>query len=109
MRASRRSMGAAFAAATVMAVAGTGVSAADTHTGYQAIITCDGTATNVVTPTSPAAASQDTSSTGVIIFAMGAYLAPDHFPAGKVQYCDFDNLTTGNSYTGFPFLVTGRP
>jgi hypothetical protein len=100
---------ATVSAAAIMALVSTGVAAADTHTGYQAVITCDGTATNVVTPTSPAAATQDTSSTGVMIFAVGAYLVPDHFPAGKVQYCDFDNLTSGNSFTDFPFLVRGRP
>jgi hypothetical protein len=44
-----------------------------------------------------------------MIFAVGAYLVPDHFPSGKVQYCDFDNLTSGNSFTDFPFLVRGRP
>jgi hypothetical protein len=44
-----------------------------------------------------------------MIFAVGAYLVPDHFPSGKVQYCDFYNLTSGNSFTDFPFLVRGRP
>lgn len=100
----------AIAIAAMMAVCGTGVAAADTHTGYQAIITCDGTPIDVVTPTSPAAASQDTASTRTIVFAVGAALAPDHFPAGKVQYCDFYNVTTGYHPTDpFPFLVRGRP
>ena len=110
MRAIKRPARVAFAIAVIMAVIGTGVAAADTHTGYQAIITCDGTPIDVVTPTSPAAASQDTASTRVIVFAVGAYLAPDHFPAGKVQYCDFYNVTTGSSFPDpFPFLVRGRP
>jgi hypothetical protein len=100
----------AVAVAVIMAVSGTGVAAADTHTGYQAIITCDGTAIDVVTPTGPAAASQDTASRRVIVFAVGAALAPDHFPAGKVQYCDFYNVTTDYSPPDpFPFLVRGRP
>jgi hypothetical protein len=82
---------------------------ADTHTGYVVDITCDGVTTTYVTPTSPAAVAQDVSSTHVAVLSYGAYLVPDHFPAGKVVYCDLDNLTTGNSYTDLPFLVVGAP
>ncbi len=82
---------------------------ADTHTGYVVEVTCNGVTTTYVTPTSPAAAAQDVSSARVAVFSYGAYLVPDHFPAGKVVYCDLNNLTTGNSYTGLPFLVVGAP
>ena len=82
-------IGAAFAVGTTGAFA-------DTHTGYHAEIICDSGTTTVVTPTSPAAASQDVSSTNTIVFAVGAFLQPDRFPAGKVVYRDFNNLATGN-------------
>ena len=82
---------------------------ADTHTGYVVNITCNGVTTTYVTPTSPAAVAQDVSSTRVAVFSYGAYLVPDHFPAGKVVYYDLNNLTTGSSYTDRPFLVVGAP
>lgn len=108
-RAVKRSVMAAFAAALVMPVIGTGVASADTHTGYVLTVTCGTTTTTVVSPTGPAAASQDVSSTGVIILAYGAIYASNSFPAGKVEYCDLHNLTTGNSYTDVPFLIQGAP
>jgi hypothetical protein len=92
-----------------MLMLGAGVATADTHTGYVLTITCGSTTTTVVSPTSPAAASQDISSTDVIILAYGALYAPNSFPAGKVELCDIVNLTTGSSYSDLPFLVTGAP
>jgi hypothetical protein len=99
---------AACAAAVTMLV-GAGAASADTHTGYVLTVTCGSTTTTVVSPTGPAAASQDVSSTGVIVFAVGAFFAPSSFPAGKVEYCDLDNLTTGNSFDDLPFLIRGKP
>lgn len=93
----------------VLLLASAGAASADTHTGYVVTITCNGVTTTYVTPTSPAAVAQDVSSTAVAVLSYGAYLVPDHFPAGKVVYCDLDNLTTGNSYTDLPFLVVGAP
>jgi hypothetical protein len=104
-----RAVAAAIAVAMAMLVMGMGVASADTHTGYTLTITCGSTTTTVVSPTGPAAASQDVSSTGVVILAYGALYAPDRFPAGKVVLCDIYNQTTGNSYEDLPFLVTGAP
>jgi hypothetical protein len=84
---------------------GGGVASADTHTGYVLTVTCGSTTTTVVSPTSPAAASQEIASTGVIVLAYGAIYASSSFPSGKVEYCDLDNLTTGNSYQDVPFLI----
>jgi hypothetical protein len=99
---------AACAAAVTMLV-GAGAASADTHTGYVLTVTCGSITTTVVSPTGPAAASQDVSSTGVIILAYGAFHASSSFPAGKVEYCDLVNLTTGNSYQDVPFLIQGAP
>lgn len=105
----RRALAAALVTAIAALLASAGGAAADTHTGYVLQITCDGQTTTVVSPTSPAAAAQDQSSTAVYVLAVGALLAPDHFPAGKVVLCDLDNLTTGNTFTGLPFLLRGAP
>jgi hypothetical protein len=87
-------------------VIGAGVASADTHTGFVLTITCDGgPTTTIVSPTDPAAAGQDVSSTQVFVLAYGAIFASSHFPAGKVQYCDLENLTTGNSFQDVPFLI----
>jgi hypothetical protein len=108
-KAIRRPVAAAFAAAVAVVLMGTGVASADTGTGFVLTITCDGVTTTVVSPTGPAAASQDVSSTGVVILAYGALFAPGTFPVGKVVLCDIHNLTTGNSFEDIPFLVTGPP
>jgi hypothetical protein len=84
---------------------GAGVASADTHTGFVLTVTCGGTTTTVVSPTDPAAASQDISSSGVFVLAYGAIFASSHFPADKVQYCDLVNLTTGHSFTDVPFVI----
>jgi hypothetical protein len=107
-RALRRTAVAALAAGIGM-LTSAGVASADTHTGYVLTITCGGETTTVVSPTSPAAASQDVASTRVIVLAYGALFAPESFPAGKVVLCDLSNLTTGNSFKDVPFLVTGAP
>ena len=99
----------AACAAAISLLVGAGVATADTHTGYVLTVTCGSTTTTVVSPTGPAAASQDVSSTGVIILAYGASYASSSFPAGKVVYCDLTNLTTGNSYQDVPFLIQGAP
>lgn len=106
-RRAKRSATAAFAAAAATLALGAGGASADTHTGYVLTVTCGSTTTTVVSPTDPAAASQDVSSTGVYILAYGAIYASSRFPASKVQYCDLSNLTTGNSYTDVPFLIQG--
>jgi hypothetical protein len=93
----------------VLLLTSVGSAAADTHTGYVVTITCNGVTTTYVTPTSPAAAAQDVSSTAVAVLSYGAYLVPAHFPAGKVVYCDLYNVTTDDSFTGLPFLVKGKP
>jgi hypothetical protein len=98
-----------IAVALAVLVMGTGVASADTHTGYVLTITCGSTTTTIVSPTNPAAAGQDVLSTGVFILAYGAIYASSSFPSGKVEYCDLDNLTTGNSYQDVPFLIQGRP
>jgi hypothetical protein len=103
-----RAVGVSVSVAALL-LAGAEGAVADTHTGYVVEITCNGVTTTYVTPTSPAAAAQDVSSTAVAVLSYGAYLVPDHFPAGKVVYCDLDNLTTGSSYTDLPFLVVGAP
>lgn len=81
----------------------------DTHTGYVVKIICDGVTTTFVTPTISAAAAQVVVGTRVIVLTYGAYLVPSHFPAGKVVYCDLINVTTNNSFTSRPILVTGAP
>lgn len=72
-------------------------------------LTCGGVTTSYVTPTSPAAVAHDVSSTDVAVLAVGAYLVPHRFPAGKVVSCDLYNETTQSSHTDLPFLVVGRP
>jgi hypothetical protein len=108
-RTPRWALAATLVTAIAALLASAGGASADTHTGYVLQITCDGQTTTIVSPTGPAAAGQDTSSTAVYVLAVGAFFAPDHSPAGKVVLCDLDNLTTGNSYTGLPFLVPGAP
>jgi len=100
---------AACAVAIATLMIGAGVASADTHTGFVLTVTCGSTTTTVVSPTDPAAASQDVSSTGVIVLAYGAIFASSNFPAGKVEYCDLVNLTTGHSFTNVPFLIQGAP
>jgi hypothetical protein len=106
---SMRAVIAVCAAAIAILVVGAGAASADTHTGYVLTVTCGSITTTVVSPTGPAAASQDVSSTGVIILAYGAIYASSSFPAGKVEYCDLVNLTTGNSFQDVPFLIQGAP
>jgi hypothetical protein len=105
----KRSAVGGLVAALVALMVGPGAATADTHTGFVLEITCGTTTTTVVSPTDPAAASQDVSGHGVIILSYGALLAPDHFPAGKVEYCDIFNETTGNTFTDLPFLLQGAP
>jgi hypothetical protein len=101
---------AACAAAITTLVVGAGAASADTHTGFVLTVTCGSNPPiTVVSPTGPAAASQDVSSTGVIILAYGAIFAPSSFPSGKVVLCDLVNLTTGNSFKDVPFLIQGAP
>ena len=100
---------AACAAAITFLVVGVGAASADTHTGFVLTVTCGSITTTIVSPTGPAAASQDVSSTGVIILAYGAIFAPSRFPAGKVVFCDLVNLTTGDSFEDLPFLIQGAP
>jgi hypothetical protein len=84
---------------------GAGVASADTNTGFVLEVICPSGTTTVVSPTDPAAASQDVSSTGVFILAYGAIFASSNFPSSKVQYCDLVNLTTGHSFQDVPFLI----
>ena len=100
---------AACAAVIMMLVLGAGAASADTHTGYVLTVTCGGTTTTVVSPTGPAAASQDVSSTKTIILAYGAIFAPSSFPAGKVVVCDLYNVTTDDFFEDVPFLIKGAP
>jgi hypothetical protein len=100
---------AACAAAITTLVVGAGAASADTHTGFVLTVDCGGIKTTVVSPTGPAAASQDVSSTGVIILAYGAIHASSSFPAGKVVFCDLVNETTGSSFKDVPFLIQGAP
>jgi hypothetical protein len=105
----KRSVVAAFVVVIAVLVMGAGGASADTHTGFVLTITCGNTTTTVVSPTDPAAASQDESSTGVIILAYGAIHAPSNFPSSKVEFCDLVNLTTGHSFPNVPFLIQGAP
>jgi hypothetical protein len=100
-----------LAAGVVTGTLATGVAgaSADTHTGYTIELTCGSATVTIVSPTSAAAAGQDINGTGVYVLAVGAYLRPDQFPAGKVMLCDLHNLTTGSIYTDLPFLVRGAP
>jgi hypothetical protein len=100
---------ASCAAAITFLVVGAGAASADTHTGFVFTVTCGSITTTIVSPTGPAAAGQDVSSTGVIILAYGAIFAPSSFPAGKVVFCDLVNLTTGDSFEDLPFLIKGAP
>jgi hypothetical protein len=90
-------------------VAGVGGASADTHTGYTIELTCGSTTITTVSPTSPAAAAQDINGTTVYVLAVGAYLRPDRFPAGKVVLCDLYNVTTGSVFPALPFLLRGAP
>jgi hypothetical protein len=105
----KRSVALACLTAIFAPLLGTGIAAADTHTGFVATLTCGSTVYNVVSPTSPAAAIQDVSSTRTLVFAAGAFFAPAHFPGGKVQFCDWHNLTTGTIVLDMPILVRGAP
>jgi hypothetical protein len=109
MRRTQRRLGSivlsAITVLLVMLVLGAGVASADTHTGFVLTVTCGSTTTTVVSPTDPAAASQDIASSGVFVLAYGAIFASSHFPPAKVQYCDLVNLTTGHSFTNVPFLI----
>ena len=109
LRALRRSAAGAFAVAIATLVAGAGGAFADTRTGFVIEITCGSETTTTVSPTSPAAVAQDISSTRVFALAVGALVAPERFPEGKVVICDLTNLTTGNSFEDLPFLVRGAP
>ena len=101
---------AALAAAIFVTVTGTRVAGADTHTGFEFTIDChDGDIRHLVSPTGPAAAAQDTSSTRVYVLAYAAFFAPDHIPAGKVVFCDLTNLTTESFFPDLPFLVKRAP
>jgi hypothetical protein len=73
------------------------------------LITCGSETTTIVSPTSPAAVGQDISSTAVFVLAVGALVAPERFPEGKVVLCDLKNLTTGSTFEDLPFLVRGAP
>jgi hypothetical protein len=108
----RRGLLALSGIAVVLAVLvmGAGVASADTHTGFEFRITCDGgPATTIVSPTNLAAAGQDVSSTQVFVLAYGAIFASSHFPAGKVQYCDLENVATGEIFEDLPFLILQGP
>ena len=91
-----------------MLVGASGASA-DTRTGFVLRITCGSETTTIVSPTSAAAVGQDVESTRVFVLAVGALLAPERFPEGKVVLCDLENLTTGNTYEDLPFLIKGAP
>jgi hypothetical protein len=102
-----RAVAAAFAAVIATLLFGVAGASADTSTGFVLRITCGSETTTVVSPTGPAAASQDISSTRVIVLAYGALLAPPgRFPTGKVILCDLENLTTGSFFEDLPFLIT---
>lgn len=105
----KRSGAAALVGAAAMLTAGVGAASADTSTGFVILITCGSKTTTVVSPTGPAAVGQDIESTGVVVLAVGALFAPEHFPAGKVVLCDLENLTTGSKFEDLPFLLTGGP
>jgi hypothetical protein len=108
----RRGLLALSGIAVVLAVLvmGAGVASADTHTGFVFKITCDGGPTiTIVSPTNLAAAGQAVSSTQVFVLAYGAISASSHFPEGKVQYCDLENVETGDIFQDLPFIVQGPP
>jgi hypothetical protein len=109
LRTLKRAIAAAFAAVIATLFVGAASASADTRTGFVLRITCGSETATIVSPTSPAAVGQDISSTRVFVVAVGALLAPERFPAGKVMLCDFENLTTGSSFEDFPFLITGAP
>jgi hypothetical protein len=105
----KRSGVAALVGAIAMLIAGVGGASADTSTGFVLLITCGSETTTVVSPTGPAAVGQDIASSDVVVLAVGALFAPEHFPAGKVVLCDLENLTTGSKFEDLPFLLTGAP
>ena len=109
LKALKRSVAAAFAAAIATLIVGAAGAYADTKTGFVLRITCGSETTTIVSPTSPAAVGQDIESTRVFVLAVGALLAPERFPAGKVVLCDLENLTTGDSFEDLPFLLKGAP
>jgi hypothetical protein len=102
-----RAVAAAFAAVIATLVIGVAGASADTSTGFVLRITCGSETATIVSPTGPAAVAQDISSTRVFVVAVGALAAPSgRFPVDKVMLCDFQNLTTGNSFEDVPFLIT---
>ena len=109
LRTLKRAVVAALAAVVTTLVLGAAGASADTSTGFVLRVTCGSETATIVSPTSPAAVGQDTSSTRVFVLAVGALFAPDRFPAGKVMLCDLENLTTGSSFEDLPFLITGAP
>ena len=86
-------------------VVGVGAVRADTHTGFQLVLDCgDQGVFTVVTPTSPAAATQDVSSTGVLVAAVGNIVSASRaVPENRVMTCTFV-ASTGDTLT-FPFLI----
>ena len=109
LKALKRSVAAAFAAAIATLIVGAAGASADTKTGFVLRITCGSETTTIVSPTSPAAVGQDIESTRVFVLAVGALFAPEQFPAGKVVLCDLENLTTGDTFEDLPFLLKGAP
>jgi hypothetical protein len=109
LRALKRSVAAALAAAVATLILGAAAASADTSTGFVFEITCGSETATLVSPTSPAAVGQDVESTRVFVLAVGAFFAPERFPAGKIMLCDLKNLTTGSSFEDLPFLITGAP
>ena len=107
-KALRRSVVAGLAAAIVMLVGASGASA-DPTKGFVIRITCGSETTTTVSPTIPSAVALDPESTQVFVLAVGAFFAPEQFPAGKVVLCDLENLTTGDTFEDLPFLVRGAP
>ena len=109
MKALKRSVVAALAAAIVTLVAGVGGASADPTKGFVIRITCGSETTTTVSPTIPAAVAHDPESTQVFVLAVGEFFAPERFPEGKVVLCDLENLTTGNTFEDLPFLIKGAP
>ena len=109
LRRPKRLVATALLAATGTLGAAAADASADTRTGYVLRIICGSETATIVSPTSAAAVGQDISSTRVFVLTVGALFAPDRFPAGKVVLCDLENLTTGDSFEGLPFLIRGAP
>jgi hypothetical protein len=85
-------------------VGGAGAASADTHTGFQLVLHCGATTYTVVTPTGPAAASQDIDTTKVLVLSYADLVSSSgNLPENQLMTCTFTS-PSGTTYT-LSFLI----